>query len=518
MQGVSLVRRLEATKAREVFALACLFYLAVNAPHLTDPPYWDAVMGVYHQGVWLYRNGFHYADLLRQPTAERGGSNVNVFFAFSALFALLLRVLPLKGVFFVFHLANITGAGLTIALFFAMLRPRVGGVAALLWILVAASNPIWTGQVASMYLEVPYTAAATLSVYAFWKGRYDLAGLTCVLSYFLKHAAPLQAAVYLVFGLFWLGRDLYREGHLCPGTLRSALYMIAPYPLLAVLGHWVSRVGFSFPWSVAATKIHIFIYQSPYLYPTIILQVALTAAILATRWFPRRPRGTVAGNSRWPRYLCLYTAGFILSFCIYPISLVRYMIYILFPLAAMLSLLTAEFPVASFGLALSLLAFHALNQEGALLRPLPGFIARSGDRLERSREYLTDLEVNRAACRFLENAGRTYPVVSRWPFTLMLTVPEFGYVKSPLPHVIDADRPTLISGTPSLGDSPVNLANHTVMCLYTPNVFDVGSPGPSLKPRPGDRILWRDQSLPGNPVVIYMRGDGGGSSPARRAT
>src|ERR1019366_3890925 len=154
----TLIRRLETIRGWEVFALTSFLYLAANASHLFDPPYWDAAVGVYYQGVWLYHHGMHYAELLCQPTILAGGPYINAFYAFSALFALLLKVIPVRAVFLIFHLITIAGAGLTTTLFFLMLRPRVGALSSLVWVLVAASNPIWTGQTATMHIELPNIA------------------------------------------------------------------------------------------------------------------------------------------------------------------------------------------------------------------------------------------------------------------------------------------------------------------------------------------------------------------------
>lgn len=478
----------------KIFALSSLLYLAANASHLIDPPYWDAVIGVYHQGAWLYRHGIHYLDLLRQPTSLAGGPNVNVFYAFSTLFALLLHVLPLKGVFLFFHLVTIAAAGLSTTLFFLMLRPRVGPVCALGWVLAAALNPIWTGQAAAMYIDLPYTAMAALSLYAFWKKRYAAAALTCLVSYFVKNSALLQAAAYLVVGLLLLGRYLWRQRRLSRETGGPLLLLMLPCPLMVLLNHWVPAPPFHGSGPLFAMRMFRFIYLARYLYPVVLAQLALATALILYKSVSSGPRRLVVEGGEWWVYLAIYCTGFMAAFIIYPVSLTRYMLYLIFPLAALLALLLQNHRRLSMILVLVLCLFNAVNQRGSLLGPIPAFAARSGDRLERSREYLEDLETDRDACRFVERSGFDGPILSKWPFALMLALPELGYVSRPLAGVVDP-----------YGPDALPKAGQTVMCVYSPSIYDTGSPGASLKPRPSDRILWTDRRLPGDPVVIYLR-------------
>lgn len=88
--------------------------------------------------------------------------------------------------------------------------------------------------------------------------------------------------------------------------------------------------------------------------------------------------------------------------------------------------------------ALFMLTIGMLNLNGRLYSPLRSYFSRSGDRLERSREYLQDLWANQAACKLLETKYFDRPIVAKWPFVQMLTMPEMGYVSKSLPNVYSA--------------------------------------------------------------------------------
>ena len=71
------------------FLLAFLALVALNLRHLADPPYWDAVTGVYSQGVWLLTE-------LTEPRASLFGADVHLLEVRWSLilFALAIPALP----------------------------------------------------------------------------------------------------------------------------------------------------------------------------------------------------------------------------------------------------------------------------------------------------------------------------------------------------------------------------------------------------------------------------------------
>ena len=50
-----------------IFAVCFFSLLLLNADNLFAPPFWDDIIGIHTQAVWLARNGFDMAALLRIP-------------------------------------------------------------------------------------------------------------------------------------------------------------------------------------------------------------------------------------------------------------------------------------------------------------------------------------------------------------------------------------------------------------------------------------------------------------------
>jgi len=488
------MKKSELTPFR-VFLISFLVLLAANIQHLMDPPYWDAILGVYNQGVWLYRHGFNFALLSRQPTYNEGGPNVTLFYALAPVFALLRCFFSPPGVFLSLHLFVLMAASFCLAIYYRILNQQMTAMLSVLWLIAAASNPIWSGQVASIYLEIPMSALLSLSAYYFWKKNYKQAALWCFLAYFMKSAAVLQAAVYACLSVGFIA--VHCRNHPARTLDRSLLWLMLPAPLLLVLNHCVggsvyigSFVLHEIPDLVITSVLHI-----PYLYPTMAMEVVLIAGLLA--FMRKRP-----ADMPWFLFLLVFTAGFWSSFLIARFALVRYTVMVQLPMIALLAWLLADRPRLSAAVSGVLILLNLLNQHGQTLRPLPFFLGRSGDRLERSREYLMDLAANRQLCRLLEEKAKGEPIVAKWPFTQMLRVPEFGYVQRPYPVVIEVNIPPLLADTFKWQDFRSAVKNDQTLCIYSSSVFE--NVGPSLRPRPGDIILWADTTLR-PPLVLFRR-------------
>ena len=171
---------LDKLTPRRFYGLSLTLILLLNLDRVLDPPYWDALTGVYTQGVWLYQHHFDYRLLAHLPNFTAGGPNIHLFYFFAPLYAALLHVFRPTSVFLIIHLVvmNASAAGLTFE--YAILRNRCPPWLALVWIASAACNPIWSGQTASLYLEIPLAAAIAVSLHAAWRRRYALAAGACL--------------------------------------------------------------------------------------------------------------------------------------------------------------------------------------------------------------------------------------------------------------------------------------------------------------------------------------------------
>jgi len=149
-------------------------------------------------------------------------------------------------------------------------------------------------------------------------------------------------------------------------------------------------------------------------------------------------------------------------------------------------------------LALAVLAFGALNQYGAWMPPVQ---TRSGQILERSREYLIDLAGDREICRLLETEHFTDPIAGKFPFVQMLTLPELGYVSRALPNVFALN--IVPSYAPVKGLEVGATLPHETLFIYAANVFELSWP-PSLAPPPNAVEVAVDRRLP-EPIVVWRQ-------------
>jgi hypothetical protein len=484
-----------------VFLSAFLVLLLVNLAHLFDPPYWDGLVGVYSQGVWLLRHHMSYTGLIAQPSFGQGGSNIDLFYAFAPLFALLSSLLRPGVVFLIFHLTTLACAAWTIALFAGMLRGRRPVWPWVLWILSASADPIWSGQTASMYLEVPFAALSGASIYCLWQGRYGMAAAACVAAWFIKGTAMLQALCVALFAIaFALWPRLRGKG---PIDLRMAP-LFAPLPVLLLLKRWVALAPVLVKWKWTDYFV-MFFHRSVSLYPAAAfgLLVVILASVVAVARRRRFAPDLAASDERLVGFLSIFVLGFWISFLIYPSALPRYLCAILFPQALLSAFLLRRRPWVSGVLAGTLLVVNLVNQNGRLLPHLSLGDGRSGHELERSREYLVDLESNRRLCRALEAQVFDQDIMVKWPFTQMLRLPELGYVARPLPRVIEAGLQSSLTSAIPLEEFLRMPPLPATLCVYAPNVFDQRW-GATLEPMPQEAVLLEDRAiLP--PVVVYRR-------------
>ena len=480
---------------------AFIVLLSVNLGHLLDPPYWDGLVGVYSQGVWLLRHHMNYAGLLAEPAFGQGGSNIDVFYAFAPLFALLSSILRPGVVFLMFHLIVLACAAWTIALFAGMLRGRRPAWPWVLWILSAATDPIWSGQTASMYLEVPFAALSGTSIYCLWQGWYGWAAGVCLAAWFIKGTALLQALGGALFAVAFAAWSRLRGKG--PVDVRMALLCV-PLPVLLLLKRWVMLAPILLKWKPADYFV-MFFHRSLSLYPAAafgFFVVVLLCVVQAAMW-RRSGSDLPEADARLAGFLAVFVLGFWASFLIYPNALPRYLCAILFPQALLAAFLLRRRPWVSGILAGTLLVVNLVNQDGCLLPRLSPGDGRSGHELERSREYLVDLESNCRLCRELEAQAFDHGIMVKWPFTQMLRLPELGYVRRPLPRVIEAGLQASLTGAIPLETFLRMNPLPGTLCVYAPNVFDQRW-GATLKPMADETILLEDHAL-SPPVIVYRR-------------
>ena len=485
----------------KVFFAAFLLLLMANVSVLQDPPYWDALTGIFSQAVWLKDHNFDYMSLWQQPKWTDGGPRVNILYLLAPAYGLLLKLFDPAWAFGIIHGFNIFCGALTFTLFYAILCDFIPHRHALLWCLAAALDPIWNGQVASLYIEMPQAACYGAVILALHRHGYIRAAIACVLAFLIKSSALLLALAMVVwYGVQYIGRhwpaSLPRPA---PGHWR-AVFTVLPFPVVYLLSTAFTSDRYQLQWHVSRS---LFIIKTQIPFQTLTLMgiaLALIAVLLKRKW-----RRQVFGDRAafdMVTFLTILVGGFWVAFHLYPLSLCRYVTSIVFPMTALLGLLVSRLgsrvPVLLAGM---LIITGAANLYGLLLPPLPGPKARSGEYLERSREYLIDLAANRRICRFLEDHHFTRPIVVKYPFAHMLTDPDLGYVRQPLPNIHVAGRRPIF--TAARAYEPAISSRASTLYLYAPNVFEYFT-RPSLMPDPNAEIIYVDTAL-GASIVVYRR-------------
>lgn len=495
---------LQTLNPRHIFIGSLVFYLTLNIFHLSDPPYWDAILGVYTQGVWLKNNGFDIIELSRMPGFIHGGPNLDPLLLVPVIFAFLSTQFSPPVVFCIFHVFNYLCAALAITLFYILIRKKTSPGTALLFCIVPAVNPSFSGQVAAIYIEIPALACISLSFYFLAQEKPVEASVLCVSVTFMKYIALLPAATLFTVAIVRLSRQFYLRKTIGRKEIRDMVILSLPFLIFLVLNR---RIFFNeMPESDFLSKLNLFWVRLPYLYPYLAVQIATILALLCSHLLSRTHRTRLLQNEAEFTLFTVMTIFFLLfwwGFLTYYNSLIRYAVIVQLPMVFLLAFLLSGHKKMSVLVACVFIMISIFNQNGQLLRPLPSNKLRSGHLLERSREYLKDLNGNRRICRFLETHYFDYPIVTKYPFSQMLTVPEFGYVKKALPNIIEMGRTSTVTNVTGFDAYRQQKKDFETLCVYSPNVYE-RLWGRSLRPTENDRIVFQDHSLPGT-VSIHMR-------------
>ena len=476
--------RLRNLTALGVGAIALVVLAVANGSCLGNPPFWDDLLGLHNQALFLAKHGFRWSELAASGLFWEGGSNVYRFGVLPWFYGLGYAALPAGAVHLAGHLFNLLCLAASASVLFAALRRAgVGRSSALFWCLAMLAEPVAAGQGAALGQEPPLLLAGAFAFFFAVRGRL----LPCL-------AAVAAGALVKLTMVVWIPALLvcwFRNGR----RLSTAVPAVALTAAM-VLGGWIDSDGpaggsGSFLWQIRGNLI-LLLRDVP------MQMILLVSAAVATLW--RLRRGGLSGGAREVvLYGWVVRAGFWGALLIYSVPLPRYTLLGVFPLFAVLAVVLRPRPAW----AAAVLAAGILVSSGALPLPeLPGAHRRSGEFLERSRAYLDEIDWQRTLCRILEREAFDRPIVAKWPLVQMLTVPEFGYVTRPLPHVYSAGiLPRYAPVTGRVPPEPPAGALRVFEC----NSFEFFSEfGPPLAPEPGDEVMLV-VGPQDSPTVVYRR-------------
>lgn len=339
------------------------------------------------------------------------------------------------------HLFNMACIALAFGMGYAMLRKlEVDKVLAFLWSLAVLSEPVMSGRIAALGQECPLIAATVCSIYFIADNKYWKGILFLFIAMLCKMTAGILAAAFMLWLILQI---ILGEGKRKEVLKQNIIFLIATVLLLMFfLYDNFSDDGMNF----GGNKLTLNgLFER--MFSNFVIMIPVQAVIImvvlgCTLWkglkiIKNKNYFSLSKQDNILLLLLIMIGGYWTSFALYFCSLPRYTGFIVFPMFWFVALCFRKKRLSMI-MALIMLTIGMLNVNGLLYYPLKSYFSRSGDRLERSREYLQDLWANQATCKSLETKYFNRPIVAKWPFVQMLTMPEMGYVSKPLPNVYSA--------------------------------------------------------------------------------
>ena len=451
--------------------IACLLLLLGNAPYLGNPPFWDDILGLHRQAVFLAQHHFDFAALVASGDFWSGGAWIYKLNWPSLFYGVLYSLLPPAAVHCIGHLLNIGVLSASSGCIFRILRENGQAPAsALLWSLGMICEPLMSAQGVSLGQEVLLVGCFSAFLLAFTLKQHKWCFFFLWLGAMIKPAAVIPAAAYcaVLAWDYWRERTRRNLGALIAGGLYLTAYCI----LTMMDSDGASgNVWQGLPERIRDMGVH---------FPLLLVLACAGAAGGVVRLVRD-------GMDREYLLWFLWCGAFFAGYLLYSVPLPRYAAGVV-PVCILLA--GRSLPFSRYVAFLFLLG-GILMQSGALHRPLPGHLHHSGEFLERDRAFLKQIALDQELCRRLENECLATPVVAKWPYVQMLAEPRFGYVKTPLPKVYCAGIvPKNMKNVKKYPDSELAKIQG-VYYIFVCNSFeffrDFGVP---LAPRKGDQAVW----------------------------
>lgn len=464
---------------------------------LYDPPYWDALLGLFPQVHWQALHGLDPFRLLReQPGYVEGGACTYPFSAIPPLLALLERAEPdVRTRLPLLHLASFTCAALACAAVFRLTRRHGRGVA---WLAAAAflAQPGVQSLACQIGLEMPFVAAVACATAALAERRWAAAFAWSAAALLVKPTGVVVAAAAVALHVL---RSVRARGPADADALDAGerRWALAQAALVAV---FVAELAVIHAYERAPGGAGLFAGLVPLLtkrlwtVPELGLALALLAAAGAVAWI-RRARG-----ARVPD-LVLASATFLLAYGALLVQwhnvLPRYFVAAYPAVLALLVAAAARFaPRAAVAPALGALALAGLLGAHGRFQPdrpgawsAPGetepMSANDGWLLERSMRFRDGLALDRQLARHAaEHADQGF--VAPWPLQQALLEPSFGYVDARV-ECATAERPVAWTSAPPPSIAELRANGREPLWILTPVDFA----GAASMPRPGDVVVAR---------------------------
>jgi len=409
------------------FPVLFLLLAAVNFSSLTTPPFWDDLIGVQTQAVFLARTKLSLSALLNAPRLGEG--HAACYYLPSVLswsYALLYLFLPPAAVHCIGHLLSCAFLAAAGALFLELTRRKLAPELALCGVLFALTHPLLAARAAGMDQESLLAFFVMLTLFL-WNRHRKRAAAVCSL---LSLTGKLTCAI-LIFAIF-----AQKVLALLRFMNRKRLLQLCGLGLAVAAVFALYFLNFGTEKSLIVWKpveVRNLLKNAYFLLlPEFLLAFGLVL-------FRKRP----CPRPLHPRLFfavvgIFYAANFLSG----QYSLPRYGAIIVLPTVfVLLAGLQPFSPRKVMALLGALSVLNIFCCMGFLLPQVPKLDRHNGSLLERSLEFTELRRDYRNFCAELEKNPPEIPLVVPWPMLQMLTVPEFGYVGKPVPNIVAGEFP-----------------------------------------------------------------------------
>ncbi len=487
----------EARGALRVVLAAFAALLALRGAVLLDPPYWDALLGLFPQASWLARHGLDPLALLReQPGYVEGGAATYPFSAVPYAIALLQRgVEDLETRLALLHLVSFAAAALACGAVWRLVRPLGDGLA---WLAAAAflAQPTSQAMACQIGLEMALTAACAWAVVLLVERRWAGAFACALAALLIKPTGVVVAAVAVTV----LAARQILPRAFGAAERRERGWILAHAALLGLFAaEWIvtQRLGRMPPGAGWFGGLTAFAGTRVWTLPGFAL--ALLSLVLALPFWLRRC--VARGRAPWNEFVpATFLALYVLLLLQWSNPLPRYFV-VAYPMvaAALVGILAAIVRSrGAVGAAVGAAALSGLLGAHGRFHPdrparyaAPGesapLASNDGWLLERSMRYRDGLALDRRVAAAAEaRAGVVF--VAPWPLHQALLDPALGYVRRPVPTAC-AEVPVRWADPPpvELDRALRRAGGRHVVWILSPNDFC----GAASTPRPGDEVLER---------------------------
>ncbi|MCY2961176.1 MAG: hypothetical protein NTY35_13530 [Planctomycetota bacterium] len=481
---------------------AFLALVVLRGGVLYDPPYWDALLGLFPQAHWQALHGLSPWSLLSaQPGYVDGGACVYPFSAIPTALALLERALPdPEPRFAILHLATFACASQACGAVFRLTRRWGRGLA---WLAAAAFlfQPGVQALACQVGLEMPLVAAVACGVAALVERRWAASFAWAAAALLVKPTGVVLAAAALCL---LLARALFPR---LVGA-RAAGERAWTFAHAALCAVFVAQIAVLHAFERAPAGTGFFQGLAPLATKRLwtVPEFGLALAVLACAGFAAglgraraaRARGAIPSPIPLavsaPALLLLAYLGLLAQ---WENALPRYFIAAYPAVLVLLVEAGARFaPRAAHGpAALGLTLFGLLGAHGRFHPDRPASFAAPGEStplaandgwlLERSLRYRDGLALDQELARYASSRPEA-AFVAPWPLQQALVEPAFGYVER---SVACASAETSVAWTreppPSL--AALRASGRDILWILTPNDFG----GAASRPLPGDEVVAR---------------------------